>query len=108
MKVLIPIYKNEIAPRFDLALEALIVTFGDDGSSIEEKVVVLPHASAEEMCNLILTEKVDTVICGGIEEEYYQYLLWKKIKVFDFVIGPYEIALKRLRENNLKHGEILK
>ena len=106
-RVLIPLYKKEVAPRFDLALEALIVNYGEEGSTPEEKVVVLPHASAEEMCNLILTENVDTVICGGIVEEHYQYLLWKKVRVLDSVIGPYDVALKRFLEGRLKQGEIL-
>jgi len=106
-RILIPLYKGEVAPRFDLALEALIVSCGEEGPGAEERVVVLPHASAEEMCNLILTEKVDTVICGGIAEEHYQYLLWKKVRVLDSVIGPYDVALKRFLEGRLKQGEIL-
>ena len=107
-KILIPIYKKEVAPRFDLALEALIVNLGPEGSDLgEERVVVLPHASAEEMCKLILSEKVDTVICGGIAEEHYQYLLWKKVTVVDSVIGPYDAVLKRFLEGRLKQGEIL-
>jgi len=107
-RIIIPIYKREVAPRFDLALEALIVSCAEGGAGAEEeRVVVLPHASAEEMCNLILAEKVDTVICGGIAEEHYQYLLWKNVRVVDSVIGPYDVALKRFLEGRLKQGEIL-
>ncbi len=104
-KILIPIYKKEVAPRFDLALEALIVSI-DEGKQ-KEKIIVMPHASAEEMCNLILNEKVDIVICGGIEEEHYQYLLWKNIQVFDSVVGPYGKALEKFKEGTLKQKDIL-
>lgn len=106
-KILIPIYKKKIAPRFDLALEALVVEYKSDGSILEEKMVVLPHASAEDMCNLVLTEKVDTVICNGIDEEHYHYLLWKKVKILDCIIGSYENALKRFLKGELKQGDIV-
>jgi len=105
-KVLIPIYKKEVAPRFDLALEALIVTV-EEGALGKEKIIVVPHASAEEMCNLIINEKVDVVICGGIEEEHYQYLLWKKVQVYDSVVGSYKHALEKYKNGILKQGDIL-
>jgi len=31
-RILIPLYKREVAPRFDLALEALIVSCGEEDS----------------------------------------------------------------------------
>jgi len=106
-KVLIPIYKKEVAPRFDLALEALVVMV-DQGKALgKEKIIVISHASSEEMCNLILSEKVDVVICSGIEEEHYYYLLWKKVEVYDSVIGSYKEALNRYRDGSLKRGDIL-
>ena len=68
---------------------------------------MLPRASADLLCHLIITEGVQVVICGGIAEDFYQYLIWKKIEVIDSVIGPSEIALKRFKEGKLKPGEIL-
>jgi len=105
-KVLICLYGNEVAPRFDLATEVMIASAGPDGS-VEERTVVLPHASAEKLCHVVLTEDVQVVICGGIEEEYYQYLTWKRVLVIDSVMGPYELVLDRFREGNLKAGDIL-
>jgi len=103
--VLIPLYGKEVAPRFDLAPEALIVSLDEKGNQ-RERIVMLPQASAEKLCHLILTENVDTVICGGIEDEYYQYLIWKKVNVLDSVIGPYDIVLKRFANGLLKFGDI--
>lgn len=104
-KILIPVYGQEIAPRFDLAAEAVLVT--PAGSDRGEKLVVLPQVSAEKLCHMILTEGIDTVICGGIEEEYYQYLTWKRIKVYDSVIGPWRQAVDRLIKGNLQTGAIM-
>jgi hypothetical protein len=56
---------------------------------------------------MILTEGITMVICGGIEEEYFQYLTWKKVRVIDSVIGPYDRALEFARGGKLEPGAIL-
>ena len=106
-KVLITIWENNIAPRFDLTTEVLIVHLEDDGSITNRKTMVLAHESTEDLCQLILGEEVGVVVCGGIEEELFDYLTWKKVKVIDSVMGPWESALDRLGEGKLKHGKIL-
>jgi predicted Fe-Mo cluster-binding NifX family protein len=69
--------------------------------------VVLPRMSAEKLCLMILTKDVDTVICGGIEEEYYQYLIWKRITVYDSVIGSWQTAVELLLKDDLEPGAIV-
>ena len=105
-KVLIPLYGNDVAPRFDLATDILITQFLDGKE--KEKIIVLPHSSSEELCHLIITENINTVICGGIEEEYYQYLVWKKINIMDSVIGSWKSVIKAFRTNELSSGSIVK
>ncbi|KPA15778.1 hypothetical protein MHK_004012 [Candidatus Magnetomorum sp. HK-1] len=107
-KVLIPLYDDQVAPRFDLATEVLIVTFSKEGDLDEKRTVVLPRASAEELCHLILLEKIETVVCGGIEDEYYQFLKWKKVNIFDSVIGSYNDILKCLETGSLQSGDIIR
>jgi predicted Fe-Mo cluster-binding NifX family protein len=106
-KVLICLYGNEVNPRFDMATEVLIASIGEDRKVQGERVVVLPQASAERLCHMILTESIQVVICGGIEEEYYQYLTWKRVNVLDSVIGDYKEALARLAEGRLQAGDML-
>ena len=106
-KMLIPLNENDVAPRFDLATEALIVTGLDQPGSMRKKMVVLPSASAEKLCQLIITEGVQVVICSGIEEDYFQYLTWKKITVLDSVIGSSQQALDCFIAGRLKAGDIL-
>jgi len=107
-KVLITLYGDQVAPRFDLATEVHIFQMADNGRLMEEKTVVLPRASAEQLCHLVLVEKVQAVICGGIEDEYYKYLTWKNITVFDSVIGSYKAAIKRLQSKTLRSGDIIR
>jgi len=106
-RVLIPLLGDDVAPRFDLAPEALIVAIEPNGGARVEKSIVLPQASAEALCGLIIFEKVEVVICCAIEEEYYQYLTWKKVKVIDSVMGPYSDVLERVAQGTIPDEEIL-
>src|SRR6056297_836359 len=106
-KILIPVFGNDISPRFDLTAEAYIAAIDANGQYQDERIVVLPQISAEQLCHLILTENVNVVICGGIEDEYYQYLNWKRITVYDSVIGPWEAAVSAYIAKTLQSGDIL-
>ncbi len=106
-RILLVLFGNDIAPRFDLATEVMIVQIGATGEVEDEKTFVLPHPSAEKLCHMILTENINTVICGGIEEEYYQYLTWKRVQVIDSVIGEAERALDLFHKEELNSGDIL-
>lgn len=107
LRVLVPLYRNDVAPRFDMATEALSLLLGGEGERLEEKTVVLQESSSEKLCHLILTEGAGVVVCGGIEEEYYRYLEWKGIRLVDDVMGPAGEAVKRLVEGTLESGAIL-
>ena len=85
-----------------------MITFGGETRQHrEEKIVVLTQSSPEKLCHLVITEAVDVVICSGIEEEYYQYLTWKRVQVFDSVIGPRKAVLERFYQGMLQPGDIL-
>lgn len=105
-KVLIPLYKDEVAPRFDLCGEVLIVLY-ENGGRVNENIIVLQQPSPEDLCHMILKEKIDLVICGGIEEEYYQYLNWKNVKVIDDVLGEKDAVLAGYEKDGLERGDIL-
>jgi predicted Fe-Mo cluster-binding NifX family protein len=106
-KLLLVLYGNDIAPRFDLAPEVLVLSLSTDPNLDETKTVVLPRPSAEMVCHVATSENVQTVICGGIEDEYLQYFTWKRIEVIHSVIGLAEHAIERFRNGTLMSGEIL-
>ncbi len=107
MKILITIQENHISPRFDLTREVLVAESQEDGSLTEPKIILLPRSSGDELCSLIVKEDISTVICNGIEETHFDYLIWKKIKVIEGVIGPFSQALEMARNNTLKSRSIL-
>lgn len=106
-KIIIPLHEASVAPRFDLATEVQIVSWDPEAGIRGKKTVVMPRASAEQLCHLILTESAQTVICSGIEDDYYQYLAWKKVTMIDSVIGSSDAALERFVNGTLSAGDIL-
>jgi hypothetical protein len=106
-KILIPLLGDNVAPRFDLAPEILIALIDEEGRILEERTIVLPQASADALCHLIFTERVETVVCCAIEDEYFQYLTWKKVTVLDSVMGPCDKVMQRVRTGRIQSGDIL-
>ncbi|WP_022663589.1 NifB/NifX family molybdenum-iron cluster-binding protein [Desulfospira joergensenii] len=106
-KLTIPLYHEEICPRFDLAPEVLFLLI-TKGNVIEEKrTIALPRPSADDLCHMLLSEKINTLICGAIEDEYFQFLKWKKIKIYDSVCGNWSKAFHLWSKKKLTSGAIL-
>lgn len=108
---LITIARDEIAPRFDMTAEAVIVPLEaaslSESAAAERRHLVLAHVSSEELCDVITRSGVSLVVCGGIEEDYYHYLRWKRIAVISDVMGPLEPVLERLASGSLGDGDRL-
>ena len=90
-----------------MSAEVIIATCYDQQLLETPHTVILSNVSAELICDLILKENISVVVCGGIEEEHYQFLIWKKIMVYDSVIGPHAEVLKLFMDNTLRSGVIL-
>lgn len=106
-RILITVAKDEIAPRFDLTTEVLLVTLSEAEGVLSRKSFLLAHASGDELCDLALSRDMGIIVCGAIEDEYYHYLRWKRIEVIDSVMGPLERVLSRLIHGSLAPGDIL-
>ncbi|NLY40903.1 MAG: dinitrogenase iron-molybdenum cofactor biosynthesis protein [Desulfovibrionales bacterium] len=106
-RILITVAKDEIAPRFDLTTEVLLITLSATEGIISRKSFLLAHASGDELCDLALSRDMGVIVCGAIEDEYYHYLRWKRIEVIDSVMGPLERVLDRLSTGQLASGDIL-
>jgi len=105
--IILTVMDNKIAPRFDLATEVLIFS-SDPSGAASTRSMLLPGPSADDLCALILKEGIDVLICGGIEDEHYKFLSWKKIEVIDRIIGNATDVLERYTAGNLHEGDIVK
>ncbi|MFZ5799483.1 MAG: hypothetical protein C4563_07760 [Desulfobulbus sp.] len=106
-KILLTLSDRMIAPRFDLATEVLIVSTKNGAAVDSQKSMLLPGPSADDLCGLVMKEDIAVLICGGIEEEHYQFLTWKKVRVFDRVIGEDEDVLAEFLRGTLQPGAIV-
>lgn len=107
MRILVTLAGAEIAPRFDLCTEVLIAESNESGTAPGPRNVLLPGPSADELCSLILKENIDVVVCGGIEDSFFQYLIWKKVRVIDRIIGTSSKALRLAFEEQLQPGTVI-
>ncbi len=107
-KLLIPIQGDFVAPRFDLATEILIARHKEGVLLAEPRTIIMDRPSDEGLCQLIVEEHITAMVCGGIEELHYNFLVWKKVNILDGVIGHWQIALEKMLNGTLKQGEILK
>lgn len=96
-----------VSPRFDMSSEVIIATCYDGKMLEAPRSLILSNVSAEVICDLVIREGINMVICGGIEEQHYQFLTWKQITVYDGVIGPHTQVLDMALANSLRPGIIL-
>ncbi len=107
-KLMVLIQGDFIAPRFDLATEILIVRY-DNGEQLgEPKLIIIERPSDESLCQMAVEENISDMICGGIEEVHFNFLVWKKVTVLDGVIGSWRTAVDRFVAGTLRQGEILR
>ncbi|WP_353115621.1 dinitrogenase iron-molybdenum cofactor biosynthesis protein [Nitratidesulfovibrio sp.] len=105
--VLVALHRDAVAPRFDRATEAWLGRIDSEGGLARSRTMVLAKASAEELCRIILTENVAIVVCCGIEQEFYDYLTWKRITVLDGVVGGRDAVIGALLAGTLKADAVL-
>jgi predicted Fe-Mo cluster-binding NifX family protein len=106
-KMLIVLQGDFVAQRFDLATELLIAEI-DRGKLLgSPKTIIMERPGEEELCQMIIRSEISEVICGGIEETPYNFLVWKKVQIIDAVIGSWQAALDKAVAGDLLPREIL-
>lgn len=102
-----PIQGDFVAPRFDLASEVLIVSFANGKQDGTPRTIIMERPSDEALCQMVVEENITDLVCGGIDEVHYNFLIWKKVNVMDGVIGGWSVALEKAVRGELKQGEVL-
>ncbi len=106
-KLMVIIQGDFVAPRFDLATEILIVRFENKKVVGESKLIIRERSSDEDLCQMAVEENITDIICGGIEEVHFNFLVWKKIAVLDAIVGSWQTAVDQAVAGTLRQGQIL-
>jgi len=107
-KLMLPLQGDFVAQRFDLATEIIIVRFEHGQTVGETRTIIMERPSEEELCQMVVESNITDVVCGGIEELHYNFLVWKKVKIIDGVIGNWRAALQLAIKDQLQPRTILK
>lgn len=106
-KLMLPVQGDFVAQRFDLATEIIIVHFEDGETVGEIKTIIMEKPSDEELCQMVVESNITDVVCGGIEELHYNFLVWKKVKIVDAIIADWRSALEKAVKDELNPRSIL-
>lgn len=106
MRVGIPLFGDQVAPRFEATQDFLLVDLhGDQASS--RRVALYVEPEEKNVPGACLSLGIDVLICCGIQRWSEQTLAEKKVRVIAGVMGSAEQALECFREGTLQAGQIL-
>jgi hypothetical protein len=67
----------------------------------------MERPSEETLCQMVVEENITDLVCGGIEELHYNFLVWKKVVVLDGVIGDWKTVMEKVVSGTLHQGDII-
>jgi predicted Fe-Mo cluster-binding NifX family protein len=103
MKVAIPTFGPRVSPRFDCAPLLLLITLQEGKVTGREELSLVPWDSWQRLGRLKELQ-IQTLICGGIDQQSVQMLERMGIQVIPWVAGEAEEALEFFLEGRLAPG----
>jgi len=103
MKVAIPRFGEVVAPCFEYS--ATIAIFTIKGQKITDQVdFTLQSQETLDRLRLLRDQKVNTLICGGVQDFFEDLVLAKGIKVISWVSGNVDDLLQKFIKGELVPG----
>ena len=106
MRIGIPVFGDQVAPRFETTQDVLLVEI-DGEVATERHVALYVEAEEKNLPAACLSLGVDVLVCCGITPWCEQTLGEKGVRVIAGVMGSSDQALERFREGTLVAGQIL-
>ena len=106
MRVAVPLFGDEVSPRFGYSTELLVATVGEDGIRTEEVRDIAGHAPWQVIEDLS-SSGVAKVICGGVQRRLQSEMESRGIEVIWGVIGPAADALVALHNGTLRRDQFV-
>ena len=106
MKVAVPVFGEEISPRFGCSTHMLIATIEQREICIED------HRDLSQLPpwrwpDLLASLGVTTVVCGGMHRHFQEAIEQHGIQVIWGVIGPASDALVALQKGTLQNDQFI-
>ncbi|UCF33640.1 MAG: hypothetical protein JSV78_15040, partial [Phycisphaerales bacterium] len=106
MLVAIPLFGDEVSPRFGWCAEVLLATV-DDGRVQQQEVRDVRHLAPCQLPEFLQSLAVENVICGGVNRRFQEEMEHRGMKVVWGVIGPATDALIALTKGTLQRDQFV-
>lgn len=106
MKIAIPLFNKRISPRFDCARSFLLAVV-QNGEIIEHEELSASRWPPLERVEKLSDLAVDTLICGGIDTVSARRLNYYRVRIYSWVTGRAEDALRSLLKGVLEPGMMI-
>ena len=99
----IPLFKNRVAPRCTIADSILLIKVTMN-RIVNKKVIKIDEKSWNDLLKILIDIKVDTLVCGGINNEDRKLSLEKGISIIDNVACSESEVIDAIGNGILKTG----
>jgi len=106
MRVAIPLYGDQVSPRFGSKVLFSVASI-EDGQIREKQTVEAKNLGPSQLPDLLASLGVTKVICGGIQHELQRAMERRGIEVTWNIIGPASDALSALLEGSLHNDQFV-
>jgi len=106
MTIALPIFLSRVSPRFDCAPDVLLVTVDENGIAGRESCSMEGRNSLARV-NWLCQRGVDVIICGGISRFSLRSLTNRGLRVFPWVTGDVDDAVRMFLSGQLQSGLII-
>jgi len=106
MKVAVPVFRDEVSPRFGCSSQALLAVVGADSVDCE-KFLDLSAMTPWQWPEYFANQGVEKVICGGMHARFQAEFERRGIEVIWGVVGPAADALDALRAGTLRRDQFV-
>jgi len=103
MKIAIPIFENRVSPRFDFSPELWIIEV-ESGEVVSQEKFPTANLNLPKRLEQITSNRIDKVICGGIDGLSRNQLGSRGIDVVQDVIGDADIVFDLFMRGRLRPG----
>jgi predicted Fe-Mo cluster-binding NifX family protein len=103
MKVAIPLFKNRVSPRFDVSPEIWIIEL-NNGEVVKQEKWPAVNFDLQQRLDQLAFNRVEKIICGGIDGFCMDYLGYMGIDVIHNVAGEAEEVLNLFIRGVLRPG----
>ena len=106
MTIALPLFGSRVSPRFDCAPAMLLVTVAD-GQITGKETISMEDRNSLARANWLCQRGADVVICGGISCFSLRLLADRDLRVFPWVAGDIDDAIRLFLSGQLRSGLVI-